>query len=463
MKKGSTAGNKLFCWNPSGEALRASLLGAVIIVLSVTMKNLESGTSIFVRDILMILACGIFYPLHRMKKTEDYAGYGLHARRWPISLAINAVLAILLALVFVKEVPLPAGFNPLAHGYEVLYIMLAGIFETIVFYAYIRTAFERSFGIIAGILAAAAFYSFHHAGFQPEFGKLFFVGILYATTFRFAGGALAIFPFFWGIGATWDVLVQSEVVSSIESPEVRSLALLVGMLVAAAILYTTRTRARVPEGGAIESDARMSTDEYGAIMKERLGGEYVRFAQRANEALSLPAGARVLEIGPGPGWAGIELAKIRRDLVITAVEPSADMRETAAKNAGAEGVGKALSYVSGVAENLSQFPDGSFDAVISRDSLHHWDDPSHAFAEIERVLKKAGGVFIVDNKRSLSLFEWFLVYPLGHKIAGPMVSGWRESIASGYTPKELSDIFESCSLGGWKARSAILDVVVTRM
>ena len=59
----------------------------------------------------------------------------------------------------------------------VFYIFVAGIFEMIFIYGFLRRIFDKSFGIIPGIILTSVFYSFHHAGFQPEFGKLIFVGI----------------------------------------------------------------------------------------------------------------------------------------------------------------------------------------------------------------------------------------------------------------------------------------------
>ncbi|MBI5956564.1 MAG: hypothetical protein HY871_06130 [Chloroflexi bacterium] len=63
-------------------------------------------------------------------------------------------------------------------------------------------------GYNSSIVLAAAFYSLHHAGFQPEFVKLFFVGLMYMTVFRTTRNLLIVYPFFWGVGACWDVLVQ---------------------------------------------------------------------------------------------------------------------------------------------------------------------------------------------------------------------------------------------------------------
>ena len=143
--------------------------------------------------------------------------------------------------MFLKESPLPADFT-LTNDiiWKIIYIMLTGIFETIVFYSFIRTTMEHSFGIIPGILLAAMFYSIHHAGFQPEFGKLFFVGILYATVFRIGNSALLIYPFFWGVGGCYDVLIQSKEVTGIVYPEIRSIILFVGICIIIAFLVIKR-------------------------------------------------------------------------------------------------------------------------------------------------------------------------------------------------------------------------------
>lgn len=39
---------------------------------------------------------------------------------------------------------------------------------------------------------------------------------------------------------------------------------------------------------------------------------------------------------------------------------------------------------------------GSFDLVVTTDSLHHWPDPRKAFSEMKRVLKKGGHVVVAD-------------------------------------------------------------------
>ncbi len=108
--------------------------------------------------------------------------------------------------------------------------MLAVIFEFVFFYGFLRTMFERAFGIVPGVVLCAMFYSLHHAGFQPEFGKLFFVGLLFAVVYRIGNSALLIYPFFIGVGATYDVFVMSKEVIPISYPEIRTLYLTVLIL-----------------------------------------------------------------------------------------------------------------------------------------------------------------------------------------------------------------------------------------
>jgi len=101
------------------------------------------------------------------------------------------------------------------------FVWLALCFELVFFYAFQRTLFTRAFGFVPGVLLTALFYAFHHVGFQPEYGKLIFVGLIYATVYGLGNSALLIFPFFLGVGGLYDVIIQSQVVSRIEHPEVR--------------------------------------------------------------------------------------------------------------------------------------------------------------------------------------------------------------------------------------------------
>ncbi|CAN5561895.1 hypothetical protein BH24ACT26_BH24ACT26_00460 [soil metagenome] len=109
-------------------------------------------------------------------------------------------------------------------------------------------------------------------------------------------------------------------------------------------------------------------EPYFAEVAEHLGHAYLRYgftkgtAQESRfllELLDLPAGARVLDVGCGPGRHAVELA--RAGLSVTGVDVSARFLELAAEAARAAGVSAAFFEV-----DARQMPfDDEFDAVIS--------------------------------------------------------------------------------------------------
>ena len=223
----------LFAWRPTLDTLAVALSGLVILALSALMGRL-SGTNplaaILARDVGMLVFAGLFFPLwyihHRRWEWEDF---GFHLRNWKFYLAINLVLGGLLGgILWVSRGPWEVALDAYTLGCG-LYIMLAGIFEVVFFYGFQLHLFEKAFGTVLGIVLAAAFYSLHHMGFQTEFFKLFLVGIMYGTAYRLARSVLIIYPFFWGIGALFDVLVQAQAITPIAWPWPRSGLLLVLM------------------------------------------------------------------------------------------------------------------------------------------------------------------------------------------------------------------------------------------
>jgi membrane protease YdiL (CAAX protease family) len=234
--------SKLFRLQPSRETLVALIAGGIVIGLSAAMIPLKNWpwASIAIRDIGQILLAGILFPLlfiHRSGKNWDQFGFRL--RKWPLFLLINLVLGILLLFMFLSESPPPTDFRLNASTlWSAAFVMLALVFELIFFYAFLRTLFERAFGLVPAIILTALFYAFHHIGFQPEYGKLIFVGALYAVVYRLGNSALLIYPFFLGVGGTYDVLIQSKIVSPIPFPEIRTIYLAV--LILAAVIWIWR-------------------------------------------------------------------------------------------------------------------------------------------------------------------------------------------------------------------------------
>ena len=103
----------------------------------------------------------------------------------------------------------------------------------------------------------------------------------------------------------------------------------------------------------------------------------------------------VLEIGPGPGYLGLEWLKKTEGTQIKGIEISANMIKLAGKNAEEYGLSSRASYVMGDASNMP-FSDNTFDAVFTNGSLHEGSQPEKRFNEIYRVLKPQSIYFISD-------------------------------------------------------------------
>ena len=116
------------------------------------------------------------------------------------------------------------------------------------------------------------------------------------------------------------------------------------------------------------------------------------------EMAKIKPGDKVLDVGCGTG-----------DLTLTAksyagasgsaygIDPSPEGIEIARKNAKRSGFDAIFDV--GLVENLS-YPDAAFDVVISRLVIHHLpnDLKRKGFAEIFRVLKPGGRIFLADFK-----------------------------------------------------------------
>jgi ubiquinone/menaquinone biosynthesis C-methylase UbiE len=105
-----------------------------------------------------------------------------------------------------------------------------------------------------------------------------------------------------------------------------------------------------------------------------------------------------VDIGCGPGDVMIRLARALPDLRITAIDASAPMITLARGAVMTAGLSDRIElvqgYVPGVALNAH-----SFDAVLSKDLLHHVPDPSVLWKEIARLGRPGAVVYVMDLVR----------------------------------------------------------------
>jgi len=202
---------------------------------------------------------------------------------------------------------------------------------------------------------------------------------------------------------------------------------------------------RVPEGEGIEDHEEMSMEELNREFKKRMR-EYKHFVDFIVKDLNLQDHSKVLEIGPGPAWISIIMIKQNPTVHLTGLEISKDMIRVAKQNIKEANVEKNITFVNGNAKDMSMFNNNSFDAVISHDSLHHWEEPLQILNEIARVLKDDGILCIGDGRRDIGIGAKIIFNLAKLFIPKQMSYYWKTSIMAGYTPIEVTKMLDQTNL-----------------
>jgi ubiquinone/menaquinone biosynthesis C-methylase UbiE len=143
----------------------------------------------------------------------------------------------------------------------------------------------------------------------------------------------------------------------------------------------------------------------------------------ANDIVEKMGNGTILDLGSGPGYLAIEIAKRSPSLQVYGIDLSKRMVKIARRHA--KGVGNAR-FVFGNAAKLP-FKDNSIDLVISTGASHHWKTPRLVFDECYRVLKTGKEAWIYDgcpevfhnpaDKRKLNEEYGFFVGRLGPRVS----------------------------------------------
>ncbi|MBP1763874.1 MAG: methyltransferase [Firmicutes bacterium] len=101
---------------------------------------------------------------------------------------------------------------------------------------------------------------------------------------------------------------------------------------------------------------------------------------------------RCLDVGTGPGYLGLAMAKIT-DLDVCLFDISENALQLAGEKIIQEGLEDRMETLLGDVHNIP-LNDMSVDLVISRGSFIFWDDKPKAFSEIYRILAPGGFAYV---------------------------------------------------------------------
>ena len=170
---------------------------------------------------------------------------------------------------------------------------------------------------------------------------------------------------------------------------------------------------------------------------EEMQKEYRRLAEKA--ALIIQEG-RLLEIGPGPAYVSIEIAKRLSSVEIIGLEISDSMIEIAQRNAKEYGVSGKITFKKGDASKMP-FEDSEFDFVVTNGSLHHWKKPTQVINEMHRILKPGCSGLVSDLRKDAPKEK---IDGVANKIDSKLMRwGLKHSFKDSYTARQMEEMIKS--------------------
>ena len=165
-----------------------------------------------------------------------------------------------------------------------------------------------------------------------------------------------------------------------------------------------------------------------------------------------------LEIGPGPGYLGLEWLKKTEETKIVALDISQDMINIAKNNTKTYQMESRIEFIHSDGKDID-FKANTFDAVFTSGSLHEWANPVEIFNHIIRVLKPGGKFFISDLKRDLSwLIKVFMKLTIKPKTLKP---GLITSINAAYTKKEMTQLLQKTNIQSFNIKSGLFGLDIS--
>lgn len=161
------------------------------------------------------------------------------------------------------------------------------------------------------------------------------------------------------------------------------------------------------------------------------------YAHLADRVAAVISEGVFLEVGPGPAFISIEIARRIPQAHFVGLDISERMIEIGTRNVAGAGLLERIVLRRGDATEMP-FDDAEFDFVVSSGSLHHWSKPTKVLDEIYRVLRPGKLALISDLRTDASKEK--IDESSRHIRSRFMRWGLRHSVGESYTQQGIEEI-----------------------
>jgi ubiquinone/menaquinone biosynthesis C-methylase UbiE len=151
-------------------------------------------------------------------------------------------------------------------------------------------------------------------------------------------------------------------------------------------------KVRIPRRFIPEGIPWFAAGLYDRVARTAISSYYRKVGE---EVIAEIACGTILDIGTGPGYLPIEIAKMAPNIKIDGIDSSRRMIKIACRNAAEAEMGHRVHFEVGDANRL-RFEDDSYDMLISSGVFHSWRNPVRVLNECYRVLKQGKEAWIYD-------------------------------------------------------------------